>query len=373
VPPAVATEERARTYHRWQFALSLGGFVLAALYLGAVLATGAAVALRNRLAALGAPWWLELLVCLVALSGAYRFMTLPLSWLSGFWLPRRFGLLHQPFLRWLWDAVKAALIGGALGLLGALLVYGLMRQTPWWWLWAGLVFFAGYALLTLVAPVWLAPLFYRLTPLGDKDLSDRLLLLAHRAGVPVLGVWIADQSRKSRTANAAVTGLGRTRRILLFDTLVAKFTPEETEAVLAHELAHHAHADIWRGFAVQGALSLATFWIADKALRAGSRALHLDAPWDPAGLPLFGLILMAVTVVALPLANGWSRHVERQADDFALRTASDPAAFLTALERLGELNLAERKPHPLKEFSLYSHPSIARRVARARARLGHGD
>jgi STE24 endopeptidase len=367
----VTTDERARTYHRWQFGLSLAGFVLSALYLAALLATGAAVALRDRLAALTSSWWLELLLCLVVLAGAYRLMTMPLSWLSGFWLPRRFGLLHQPFLRWLWDGVKAALIGGALGLLGAEIVYGLMRQTPRWWLWAGIVFFAAYALLALVAPVWLAPLFYRLTPLRDKELSDRLLALARRAGVPVLGVWIADQSRKSRTANAAVTGLGRTRRILLFDTLVAEFTPDETEAILAHELAHHVHGDIWRGLAVQGALTLATFWVADKALRAGSRALHLGAPWDAAGLPLFGLILMGVTVVALPLANGWSRHVEREADDFALRTADDPAAFVTALGRLGELNLAEREPHPLKEFFLYSHPSIARRVARAKAWLRH--
>lgn len=365
----MANGERARRYHRWQFRLSLAGFILSALYLAALLATGAALTLRDRLAALTSLWWLELVLALVVLGGAYRLVTLPLSWLGGFWLPRRFGLLHQPFLRWLWDGVKAALIGGVLALLGALVVYALMRQTPWWWLWAALVFFAGYALLALAAPVWLAPLFYRLTPLADSELSDRLLALARRAGVPVLGVWVADQSRKSRTANAAVTGLGRTRRILVFDTLVREFSPDETEAVLAHELAHHVHADIWRGLAVQGALTLATFWIADQALRAGAKALALSGPADLAGLPLFGLILMAVTVAVLPLANGWSRRVEREADDFALQTAAEPGAFVTALERLAELNLAEREPHPLKEFFLYSHPSIARRVARAEGRL----
>ncbi|HET8578713.1 MAG TPA: M48 family metalloprotease, partial [Methylomirabilota bacterium] len=198
---------------------------------------------------------------------------------------------------------------------------------------------------------------------------NRLLALARRANVPVLGVWIADQSRKSRTANAAVTGLGHTRRILLFDTLVSQFSPDETEAVLAHELAHHVHADTWRGLAVQGALTLATFWLADFALRIGARELGLSGPADLAGLPLFGLILMAVSVLALPLANGWSRRVERQADDFALRAAGNPAAFITALERLAEVNLAEREPHRLKEFFLYSHPSIARRVERAKDQL----
>ncbi len=365
----MANSERARTYHRWQFRLSIAGFLFSVLYLTALLASGAALALRDRLAVLTSLWWLQLVLALIVLGGAYRLVTLPLSWLSGFWLPRRFGLLHQPFFRWLWDGIKAAVIGGALAVLGALVVYALMRQTPWWWLWAGIIFFAGYTVLALVAPVWLAPLFYRLTPLADAELSERLLALARRAGVPVLGVWIADQSRKSRTANAAVTGLGRTRRILLFDTLVREFSPDETEAVLAHELAHHVHADIWRGLAVQGALTLATFWIADQALRAGAKALGLSGPADLGGLPLFGLVLMAVTVAALPLANGWSRRVEREADDFALETAANPGAFVTALEKLADVNLAERQPHPLKELFLYSHPSIGRRVARAQGRL----
>jgi STE24 endopeptidase len=190
-------------------------------------------------------------------------------------------------------------------------------------------------------------------------------------GVPVLGVWVADQSRKSRTANAAVAGLGRTRRILLFDTLVREFTPDEVESVLAHELGHQVHGDILRGLLVQGALTLATFWVADRALGWGVRALGLTGPADVAGLPLLGLVLMVVGLAALPLGNGWSRHVERQADDFALRTTGNPEAFIAAMRRLADLNLAEPDPHYLKEIIFHSHPSIARRVARARAFARH--
>ena len=138
--------------------------------------------------------------------------------------------------------------------------------------------------------------------------------------MPVTGVFVVDQSRKSRTANAAVTGLGRTRRILLFDTLLDQFTAEEIEAVLAHELAHQLHGDIRRGLLVQGALTLVTFWIADLALRWGVGWLGLAGPADIAGLPLFGLILVLVSLAALPVANGWSRRVEWQADRFALET-----------------------------------------------------
>jgi STE24 endopeptidase len=213
------------------------------------------------------------------------------------------------------------------------------------------------------------PLFYRLTPLEDAALRDRLLRVTERAGIPVLGVWVADQSRKSRAANAAVVGLGRTRRIVVFDTLIRDFTPGEVEAVLAHELAHQVHGDVGRGLLVQGALTLVGFWVAGLCLRRGAAWLGLAGPADLAGLPLFGLILMAVGLAALPVANGWSRRVERAADDFALRIAGEPWAFISAMERLADLNLAERDPHFLKELLLYSHPSIDRRVARARAAL----
>lgn len=363
------TAERARTYHRWQFRLAATGWVLTALYLLALIVTGRAVDLRDVLAGMTSRWWLQLPLALIVLGGVYRIITLPLQWMSGYWLPRRFGLLHQPLSRWLWDAAKGALVGGGLGLLAALTVYGLLRVTPRWWLWGAGLFFLGYVLLAWVAPIWLLPLFYRLEPLADGALRTRLMRLAQRAEVPVLGVWIADQSRKSRTANAAVTGLGHTRRIVVFDTLVSDFSADEVEAVLAHELAHQIHGDIQRGLLVHGALTLATFWAADLGLRVATQRLGLSGPADLAGLPLFGLLLMGVGLLALPLGNAWSRHVERQADDFALRVIDHPTAFIGAMERLGTLNLAERDPHFLKEFLLHSHPSIGRRVARARALL----
>jgi len=370
--PTPAPEEtaRARVYHRRQLALSLLGLVLSVAYLLLLVETRAAAHLARHVARWTA-WWLELAVVVIVLAGAYRLLTLPLQWLGGYWLPRRYGLLHQSLGRWLWDAAKAALIGAALGLLAVLTVYALLRVTPWWWLWGAAIFLAGYTLLALVAPIWLVPLFYRLTPLPDGDLRARLLALARRVGVPVTGVFVVDQSRKSRTANAAVTGLGRTRRILLFDTLLDQFTAEEIEAVLAHELAHQLHGDIRRGLLVQGALTLVTFWIADRALRGGAGWLGLTGPADIAGLPLFGLILVVVSLAALPVANGWSRRVEWQADRFALETIPDPRAFIGSMERLATLNLAEREPHRLEELFLYSHPAIERRIAHARQFL-HG-
>jgi STE24 endopeptidase len=364
--PEQSRASRARAYHRRQLALSLAEIALSAVYLLALVETGAAVGLTAWIRQWTSRWWLELAVAVVILAAGHRLLTVPLTWVGRYWLPRRYGLLHQSLGRWLLDAFKAGVLGAALGLVAVEIVYGLMRVSPWWWLWGAAIFLAGYALLALVAPVWLVPLFYRLTPLAEGPLKTRLLALADRAGVPVTGIWVVDQSRKSRTANAAVTGLGRTRRILLFDTLLSEFTPDEIGAVVAHELAHQLHGDVRRGLLVQGGLTLATFWVAHHALQVGARLLALEGPADPAGLPFFGLVLLAVSIIALPMANGWSRHVERSADRFALATVPDVGAFIGAMERLAALNLAERDPHPLEEFLFYSHPSIGRRIAEAR-------
>lgn len=356
-------DDRAAVYHRWQFCLALANLLIAIGSLAAILWGG----LTKR--GIGGPslvWWLHVAALALVMGVGVKLLTLPLDWVRGYWLPRRFGLLHQPFGRWCWDRVKAGAIGGALALLALETVYGLLRVSAWWWLWAALILFGGSLLLTVVVPVWIVPLFYRLVPLEDAALKDRLLELARRVGVAVIGVWVADQSRKSRTANAALTGLGRTRRILLFDTLIAEFPPDEIESVLAHELAHHVHGDLMRGLLVQGAVLVATFWTADRLLGMSSSAFGFQGPADPAGLPLLALILLLLGLIATPLANGFSRRVERRADDFALATTKNPEAFISAMERLGRLNLAERRPNRLKEFFLYSHPSINRRIEMAR-------
>jgi STE24 endopeptidase len=356
----------ARDYHRWQLGLGAVRLLLTAGYLAALLATGAAERLRDLLAASTSHWWLAVPAAVIALAAGHQLLTLPLGWLGGFELPRRYGLSHESLGQWLRDRVKGGLLGIGLATAGALVAYGLLRSTPWWWLWAGAAFSVGGVLLAFVIPIWLVPLFYRLTPLAEGDLRSRLLRLAERARVPAVGVWIADQSRRSRTANAAVTGLGRTRRILVFDTLVSRFEPEEVEAVLAHELGHHVAGDVWRGLAVQGAVTLAALWVADRVLGAAAGALGLSGPSDIAGLPLLGLVTMAVSLIALPVVNAWSRRVETRADDFALRLTGDPGPFIGAMERLADLNLSERDPHFLKELVLLSHPSIGRRIARAR-------
>ena len=340
----------ADRYHRLQLWLGLAGFCISLAYLVTLLLTGAGRAVALWAAQLTPAVWAQVGLVTLALGLAHGALGLPVTLARGYWLPRRFGLLHQPLGAWLADRLKALLIGGALGLAAVEIAYALITLTPYWWLVAAGVFLVVQIALTAVVPVWIVPLFYRLSPLADAELRERLLGLARRAGVDAVGVFVADQSRKSRTANAAVIGLGRTRRILVFDTLLQSFTTEEIESVLAHELGHHVHGDIRRGLLVHGLLLLVTARLAALGLDAGVPLLGLAGPADPAGLPWLALVLLALGLIQLPLGNGFSRWIERRADDFALATTGNAPAFIGAMERLAQLNLAERRPNRLKEI-----------------------
>jgi len=357
-------------YHRLQLLLMLLGLGLSAAYLLALVVSGAGHTLAGWAARVSSARWVQIALITLALGAGQTALTVAPKLIRGFWLPRRFGLLHQPLGGWLADQAKAGLIGGALGLAAIEVVYALLALTPLWWLIAAAVFIAAEIVMIAVLPIWIVPLFYRLTPLADGGLRDRLLALARRVGVAAIGVFVADQSRKSRTANAAVVGLGRTRRIILFDTLLAEFSPDEIESVLAHELGHHAHGDMRRGLLVNGVLTLVTAWLAALGLGLGVTVLGLAGPADPAGLPWLTLVTLAIGLIQLPLTNGFSRWIERQADDFALATTGNAAAFVGAMERLARLNLAERRPSRLKEIFLYSHPALDRRIARAESVRG---
>ena len=248
------------------------------------------------------------------------------------------------------------------------MVYFFIRLSPGgWWLPAGAVFALLIIGLANVAPVVLLPLFYRVKPLDRDALCRRLLALAERAGARVLGAYEWGLADKTKKANAALAGLGATRRILVSDTMLADYSDDEIEIVLAHELAHHVHGDIWKGIALESALVVGGFFLAARSLDASIAWLGLAGPADPAGLPLLLLAAGAVSLVMLPAAYALSRAFERSADRFALELTRNPDAFVSAMRRLAAQNLAEERPSRLIQWLFYSHPPVAERIAAAQA------
>ena len=357
-------EDRSSRYHRLKRRTSIASICWTVALLTGLLFSGGSIAIRNVAQSTYLPVVVYVLLALLL----NEIGSFPLSFYSGFLLERRYGLSREPLGRWLLDQAKSFAIGFVLSSVAAAIVYGFIRLSPdRWWLPAGLVFAVLVIALTNLAPVLLLPLFYRVKPLDRSALHARLLQLAERAGATVLGAYEWGLSEKTRKANAALAGIGRTRRILVSDTMLAEYNDDEIEVVLAHELAHHVHGDIWKGIALESGLILAGFYLAARLLAAFAPTFGFQGVSDLAGLPLLALAATAVSLVMVPVAHAMSRGFERSADAFALRLTRNPAAFISAMRRLAAQNLAEERPSRIVQILFYSHPPVRERIAAAEA------
>ena len=360
-------EDRASRYHRLKRRTSIASLCWTLALLVVLLFSGGSVAIRNLAgqSAFAVVFYVALVLLLNEIG------SLPLGFYSGFLLERRYGLSHEPLGRWLLDQLKSFVIGFVLSSGAAAIVYAFIRMSPVrWWLPAGAVFAVLIVGLTNVAPVLLLPLFYSVKPLEREALHARLLRLAERAGAKVLGAYEWGLGAKTRKANAALAGLGGTRRILVSDTMLAEYSDDEIEVVLAHELAHHVHGDIWKGIALQSLLIVGGFYLAARLLAAFAPTFGLRSVADIAGLPLLVLAAGAVSLVMVPFAHAMSRAFERSADRFALKLTKNPGAFVSAMKRLAAQNLAEERPSRLVQILFYSHPPVRERIAAAEAFKG---
>jgi STE24 endopeptidase len=229
------------------------------------------------------------------------------------------------------------------------------------------IFMVLFVALAQLAPVLLFPIFYKFEPLDNEDLRRRLVVLSEHAGTHVRGIYRWKLSEKSKKANAALTGLGTTRRIILADTLLDNYAPEEIEAVLAHELGHHVHRHILKSIVVQAAITFFGFWAANWALHfAVDQRMFLQLS-DFANLPLLVLVSTILSLLLMPALNAYSRFNERQADRYAFESIASIEAFISSMNKLADQNLAERTPSKWVEMLFHSHPAISRRVAAAEA------
>lgn len=369
--------DKAVRYHRLKRRADVASTVVTAAVLVALAGTGFSPAMRDFAAAAtrgtsgaAASSPLTIALFVVILAAILTAAALPLTYYSGVVLDRRYGLSSETTGRWLGDQAKGALVSVVIGIGAAELVYVTMRRWPTAW-WAIAAVGCGVAVLLLAraAPVLLLPIFYRFTPLDRPALQERLRALSERAGLPVLGVYEWGLGARTRRANAALVGVGSTRRILLSDTLLADYSEDEVEVILAHEIAHHAHHDVLKGVAAQTLLLLLGFGLAARALRlAASQNLPAAAggPADVAALPVVLLAVGLVGVALTPILLALSRRHERRADEYALRLTERPDAFISAMRRLASQNLAEPQPSRLAVWLFHSHPPIDERIEGAR-------
>ncbi|WP_319458759.1 M48 family metallopeptidase [Micromonospora sp. RTP1Z1] len=361
---------RGRAFHA---ALRPGGYGALAVGLAVALLLGL-TPLGSRLVELagrpfGGHWTARAVLGGLAVVLLADLLTLPFAaWRQT--VLTRYGLSTQGWGGWAVDLLKSYAVSAIIGGLALLGFYAVVRVAPRWWWAFGAAGAAGLVvLLSFVLPVLVEPVFNRFTPMEQGPLRSELMTLATRDGVPVRDVLVADASRRTKAVNAYVSGLGPTRRVVVYDTLLREATPAEVTSVVAHELGHAKDRDVWVG-TLTGALGAAAAVVALYLIGSWAPLLRLagvDSVAEPRAFPLLIALVTVVGLVAAPVQALVSRRVEARADAHALALTGDPATFEAMQRRLAGVNLADPDPPRWEYLWSASHPSTVERIAAARA------
>lgn len=304
------------------------------------------------------------LLLFVAIIGAVSaVLSFPVDYFLAFGLEHKFGLSNLTFSGWLKETVKGVAVGIVLGTPLLLTSYFFLLNSDIWWVWFACLIFLYSVVLTQIAPIVIFPIFYKFTPVENESLKKRIEELCNSAGFKVKGVYSFNMSKTTKKANAALTGLGRTKRIILGDTLLSGFSEDEIITVFAHELGHYKKSHIKKNILISTITTFAGLYLISVAYSALFRKFGFDHPYDLGALPLLAILASLLGFLLKPFSSFVSRKFEFEADRFALKTTGNQAAFKSMLEKLAFQNLADDEPNKFVEFWFHSHPSIRRRIA----------
>lgn len=310
--------------------------------------------------------WGRLFAVAAFLAVSLEVATAPIDFWSSYAVEHEHELSNLTVFSWIIRRLKSYLVGGVLGIVLVFGLYALLWNAgPWWWLWATAGWLGVTLILGRILPVVILPLYYRFNRLDDQALLTRLQNLCAGTGLTVEGIYKLHLSEETRKANAALAGLGKTRRVLLGDTLLDSFTPEEIEVVFAHEVGHHVHHHLIKTIVYRVVLSLVSFWLVDVILRWAAPALGYTGLTDAAALPLVLFVLTVFGLILSPAGNAVSRFFEVQCDTYALQKTGSRDAYRSAFAKLARMNKSDPDPHPAVVWFFYDHPPIRERIALA--------
>jgi Zn-dependent protease with chaperone function len=346
----------------WAFSTVWGLLVPAVLVL-----TGFSARMRDVAKRVSERWVLTLFVYFVMYTLLTFVIDLPLQYYEGFVRPHAYGLSDQAFAKWMTDMLKTLGLGLVGGLLFIWIPFLLLRKSPErWWIWTSLVAVPLVVVMIMVVPVYISPLFNEFGPMKDTVLEGEILALADRAGIEGGRVYEVEKSVDTNTVNAYVTGLGSTKRIVLWDTIIAKLDQRQLLVVMGHEMGHFVLGHV-TNFVIAAAIGIPAFLfgahVISKRLIARFRdRIGFAALSDPAAIPLISLVLGVLGFIVSPAFNGLSRYQEHESDRFALEITHDNYACATAFASLQNENLANPRPGLLFKLWRASHPPIGERI-----------
>jgi STE24 endopeptidase len=358
---------RALQYYRSGNALWAVGTLLGLLLPAVLLWTGWSARLRTLAFRVGRRWLPSLMIYALLFTAVMALLGLPFSYYVGFVRQHAYGLSAQTLEKWAADWAKGVMVSGIGLALVVWIPYLLLRRSPRrWWLYAGLASIPVATLVLIVSPILVDPLFNDFAPLRDPSLERRILVLARRGGIPESRVFQVNKSVDTKRINAYVTGVGQTKRIVLWDTLLDKLEPDQVAFVVAHEMGHFVLRHVLALIALTAGLALASLYlihrVAGRLIRRFGPKFGFTQLSDPASLPLLVLLGTLVSFATTPLLLAFTRHQEHEADRFALELTRDNRSAATAFVRLQQENLSVPRPGLLFMLWRGSHPALGDRV-----------
>jgi len=303
---------------------------------------------------------------LFLISLGYYLLSLPLNFYSSHILEHKFSLSNQKMKDWLNDQAKAGIVFYLIALILVAAFYYILRHFPRaWWMVISLFWIFFSLVLARLAPVVIIPLFFKYKRLSDDTLRERIMSLANRMKIKVLDCFEIDFSKKTLKGNAAFVGWGKTRRVILADTLKDKYSYDEIEVILAHEFAHYRLRHLFKLILINSLAIILSFYLIFITSDNFLSLFGLSSLWDIAAMPIIFIYFFIFGIIMQPFENYISRRLERNADALALKLTNNKAAFISMMDKIASQNLADRNPHPLIKFFFFDHPSVDERIAMA--------
>lgn len=353
----------SKKYNNTKLAIGIGKTIVSFILLYLFIALGYSVLLQNYIQNFTENSYLAFLIFVFTIGIFSSILFMPINIYTGFYLEHKYKLSNQNFYKYFIENVKSMLVGLAIGIPILLLFFFVLNQFGdlWWVVFASAMFLIS-VMLSQIFPIVILPIFYKILPLDDDELKTRISNLAKGAGIKVENVFTFDMSKNTKKANAAFTGLGKTKRIILGDTLLNNYSKDEIETVIAHELGHYKHKHIIKNILFGTVSSFLTFFIISILYKNSLSWFDFKSITQIAALPLLSLWAMIIGLIQSPIGNILSRKYEYEADRYAIESTLKPESFISTLNKLTDQNLGDREPHPFVEWFFYSHPSIKNRI-----------
>ena len=353
----------SKKYNNTKLAIGIGKSIVSFIFLYLFISLGYSLKLQNYIQAYTGNHYLVFILFVFAIGIFSSVLFMPINIYTGYYLEHKYNLSNQTFFKYFLENLKSMLVGLVIGIPILLLFFFVINQfADLWWLVFAAVMFLVSVVLSQLFPILIMPIFYKVIPLRDEELKTRISNLAKGAGIKVENVFSFDMSKNTKKANAAFTGLGKTKRIILGDTLLNEYSKDEIETVIAHELGHYKHKHIIKNLIFGTVSSFLTFFVISILYKNSLSWFDFESITQIAALPLLSLWAMIIGLIQSPIGNILSRKYEYEADRYAIESTLKPESFINTLNKLTDQNLGDREPHPFIEWFFYSHPSIKKRI-----------